>query len=330
MPYNETVQSVLSGTESEHSKIDSVGPVGPYVTFDHVQPVADGPVGPYITLSPVGSSGMHPQCDSDRPVADGPVGPSVTLSPVGSDGMFSQCDSDQPVADGPVGPPITLGPVDPCGMLSQCNSDQLVADGPVGPSVALGLVGPRGMFLQCDTDQLVADGLPGHMSLQIDIDKEIFITDEPASSVGISPSSDSGIHSFGEQWEDASVVTTDAEEEQNSTSRICSPTQQCVIDTCVPANAEEDNVTLHPLMDCLLSKRSEECPEVHLPKNDLDAQLTEAEEDYSDQDLVTDESSRGLTNYKTCRLYRTLWVRRKRRTSTYKDRFNSGRTVVRC
>ena len=229
-PCDETVQSVLSGSESEYGGTDSVGPVGPYVTFDQVQQVADGPVGPY-----------------------------VTLSPVGSDGMNSQCDSDQPVADGPVGPSVTLGPVGPCGTLSQCNSDQPVADGPVGPFAAHGLVGPCGMFLRCDNDRPVADGLvdPYEMSLQIDINK-VVTTDEPANSVGKSPSSDSGIHSLGEQWEDTSVVTTDAEEEHNRASRIYAPTQRCMINTGVPTNTEEDNVTLCPLIDCLSRKKSDE------------------------------------------------------------------------
>ena len=58
-PWNVTDQSVLSGSESENSGTDSVGPVGPYFTFDQVQPVADGPVGPFVTLSPVGSDGIH-------------------------------------------------------------------------------------------------------------------------------------------------------------------------------------------------------------------------------------------------------------------------------
>ena len=81
----------------------------------------------------------------------------------------------------------------------------------MGSSVELGLVGLRGM------------------SLHIDINK-VVTTDEPANSVGTSPSSDSGIHSLGEQL-DTSMVTTDAEEEQNRTSRIYTPTQRCVIDT---------------------------------------------------------------------------------------------------
>ena len=115
--------------------------------------------------------------------------------------------------------------------------------------------------------------------------------DEPANSVGTSPSSDSGIHSLGEQWEDTSVVTTDAEEEQNRTSRIYTPTQRCVIDTCVQTNTEEDNVTLCPLIDCLSKRKSDESPEIDMLNNDRDSQLNETEEFYSDQELTMDESS---------------------------------------
>ena len=58
-PWDGTDQSVLSGSESEYNGTDSIGPVGPYITFDQVQPG-----GPFITLSPVGSDGMHSLCDS--------------------------------------------------------------------------------------------------------------------------------------------------------------------------------------------------------------------------------------------------------------------------
>ena len=40
-----TDQSVLSRSESEYSGINSVGPVGPYITFDQVQPVDTEPSG---------------------------------------------------------------------------------------------------------------------------------------------------------------------------------------------------------------------------------------------------------------------------------------------
>ena len=84
------------------------------------------------------------------------------------------------MADGPVGPSVTLGPVGPGGTLFQCKFDQPVADGPEGPSVKLGLLGLCGMSVQIDSNEVVT-------------------IDEPANSVGTSPSSDSGIHSLGEQ-----------------------------------------------------------------------------------------------------------------------------------
>ena len=96
---------------------------------------------------------------------------------------------------------------------------------------------------------------------------------------------------MGKQWEDTSVVTTDAEEEQNRTSRIYTPTQRCVIDTCVPTNTEEDNVMICPLIDCLSKQKSDESPEIDMLYNDRDSQWNETEEFYSDQELTTDESS---------------------------------------
>ena len=41
----------------------------------------------------------------------------------------------------------------------------------------------------------------------------LVVTDESAGSVGTFPSSDSGIHSFGEQWEDGSLFMAEAEED---------------------------------------------------------------------------------------------------------------------
>ena len=88
------------------------------------------------------------------------------------------------------------------------------------------------------------------MSVQIDIN-DVVTTDDPANSVVTFPSSDSGIHSLGEQWEDISITTTDAEEEQNRTMQIYTPTQQGGIDTCVLTNTEEDKDTICPQIDCL-------------------------------------------------------------------------------
>ena len=59
--------------------------------------------------------------------------------------------------------------------------------------------------------------------IQIDFMK-IVQTDGPASLVDTPPSSDSGIHSWGEQWENMRISTADTETEHNGRPIICSPT----------------------------------------------------------------------------------------------------------
>ena len=211
-------------------------------------------------------------CDTDQPVADGPVGPLFTLGPVGPGGTLSHYRPDQPVADGPVGLSVTLGPVGPGGTLSQCRPNQPVADGPVGSTDELGLVGLRGKLLRIDI-------------------KTVVKTDEPANSIATSPSSDSGIHSLGEQWEDTSLITTDTEEEQNSTSQIDTLTGRWVSDIGVPPNTEEDQVTLCPWIDCLLSQGPDESSEIDRRNKDRDPEWNGTADFYSDQELTMDESS---------------------------------------
>ena len=160
----------------------------------------------------------------------------------------------------------------PGGTLSQCKPDQPVDDGPVGSTDELGLVGSRGKLLRIDI-------------------KTVVTTEEPANSIGTSPSSDSGIHSLGEQWEDTSVITTDTEEEQNRMSQIHTPTGWRVSDTCIPPNTEEDQVTLCPWVDCLLNQESDELSEIDMRNNDRDPQWNGTAEFYSDRELTMDESS---------------------------------------
>ena len=106
-PWDRTEQSVLAGLDAKEEGRDPVGPVGPDVSFDQIQPVAEGPVGQYITRSPVGPDGMFSTCDSDQPMAEGPVGQYIARSPVGPEETFSTCDSIQP---GPVAYNRPCGP----------------------------------------------------------------------------------------------------------------------------------------------------------------------------------------------------------------------------
>ena len=104
--------------------------------------------------------------------------------------MFSQCKPNQPVAVGPVGQTFTTGPVGPYEMVSNCKRMDRIADSPVGSTVIPDPVEQTESPIQTDFMKIVT-------------------IDEPASLGDTPPSSDSSIHSLGEQWENMSISTID-------------------------------------------------------------------------------------------------------------------------
>ena len=134
-------------------------------------------------------------------------------------------------------------------------------------------------------------------SIQIDIMK-IVTTDEPASLADTPPSSDSGIHSWGEQWENMSISTADTEAEQNGRPRICIPMGRRVSDTRVPPNTDEDQVIICPWMDCLLKRESDESSSSGIRNYNKDPQWNENMDLHSDRELTSDESS--WEDYEAC------------------------------
>ena len=180
-PWNKTVQSVLTGSDTNDGGTDPAGPVGPDVSVDQSQPVAEGPVGQFVTHSPVGSDRMLSTCDSDQPMAEasmshvaqwaqtecfprvipispvGPVGPMIILGLVGPRRMLSQCKPDQLVADGPVGQSFTPGPVGPCGIASKCEPNDPIADSPVGSTETPDPVDQKERPIQIDIMKIVTN-----------------------------------------------------------------------------------------------------------------------------------------------------------------------------
>ena len=300
-PWDRTEQSVLAGSDAKEEGTDPVGPVGPDVSFDQIQPVAEG----RASISHIAQWAQTECFPRVIQMAEGPVGQYITRSPVGPEGMLSTCDSNQPVADGPVGPSVIAGPVGPRRMLSQCKPDQPVAVGPVGQSFTTGPVGPCGIIPQCEADDPIADSPVSSTEkpdpvdetdgpIQIDVMK-IVQTDGPASLVDTPPSSDSGIHSWGEQWENMSISTADTEAEQNVTPRICSPTGRGVSDTRAPPNTEEDEIIICPWMDCLLKGESSASG---IRKYNMDYQCNKNVNFNSDRDPTSDDSS--WEDYEEC------------------------------
>ena len=189
-------------------------------------------------------------------MADGPVGQSFILGPVGPRRMFSQCKPNPPVAVGPVGQSFTTGPVGPYEMVSNYKQMDRTAYSPVGSTVIPDPVEQTESPIQTDF-------------------MEIVTTDGPASLGDTPPSSDSGIHSLGEQWENMSISTVDMESEQNGRPTNCSPTGRRGSDTRVPPNTEEDEDIICPRMDCLLNEESDEFSSIDIPNYRKDIQYND-------------------------------------------------------
>ena len=144
---------------------------------------------------------MLSTCDSDQSFILGPMGPRR---------MFSQSKPNQPVAVGPVGQSFTPSPAGPCGIVYNCKRMGRIAYSPVGSTVIPDPVEQTESPIQTDVMKIVS-------------------TDGPASLGDTPPSSDSGIHSLGEQWENMSISTADTEAEQNGRPTNCSPTGGVVV-----------------------------------------------------------------------------------------------------
>ena len=113
----------------------------------------------------------------------------------------------------------------------------------------------------------------------------------PASLGDTPPSSDSGIHSLGEQWENMSISTADTEAEQNGRPTSCNTTGRRDSDTRVPPNTEEDEDVVCPWLDCLLNEDSDEFSSVDIANYRKDIQYNEmtiCREEYSLVDSGTD------------------------------------------
>ena len=169
----------------------------------------------------MGSDGIFSTCDPDRPVAQ-----SFILGPVGPRRMFSQYELNQPVAVGPVGQPFTTGPVGTHEMVSNCKWMDQIADSPVGSTEIPDPAEETESPIQNDFTNL---------------------GDTP-------PSSDSGVHSLGEQWENMSTSTIDMESEQNERPTNGSPMGWRGSDTRVPPNTEEDEDINDPWTACVLNE----------------------------------------------------------------------------
>ena len=253
-PQNRTEQSVFLGLVADQVGHVPASTVDPDVMMYRNQSVTDGPVGQDKTLRSVDTEGMHAVNDSDRPTAGGPVGRLFKLDPLGPSRMSSLDELNQPLAVGPVGQPFITGPLGNHVRESDCRRTNRINSGPEGSTGVLGPVNQTGSDIQ--TDRLKIGTVNG-----------------PASSGDTPPSSDSGVHSLGEQWENMSTNSMDMESEQNERPSYGGDTRRRVSDTSIPPNTEEGDRSDCPWTDCLLERKSDDISSVVIQRDDREVRF---------------------------------------------------------
>ena len=106
----------------------------------------------------------------------------------------------------------------------------------------------------------------------------------PADSGDTPPSSDSGVHSLGEQWENMSTNSMDMESVQNEKPSYGGDTSQLVIKTSRPPNTEEGVRVDCPWTDCVLERKSDDISSVAKQREDREVEfnnLTICESEHS-------------------------------------------------
>ena len=187
---NRTERSVSSEDGADQVGHVPTSPVDPEVLWHRNQSFADGPVGQDGTRRPVGTEWMHAENDADRPTAGGPVAQLFNSDPLCPSGMPFLDEVYQPLAVGPVGQPFITGPLGQHVSEPDCRRTNGIYSGPGGSTGVLDAVNQTGSDGQ--TDRLNTG-----------------TTNGPASSGNTPPSSDSGVHSWKEQWENMSENSTD-------------------------------------------------------------------------------------------------------------------------
>ena len=224
------VRSVFIGLDVDQVEHVPASTVDPDVRMYGNQPVTDGPAGPDGTRRLVGTEWMHAEHDADRPTAGGPVAQLFNSDTLCPSGMPFLDELYQPLAIGPVGPPFITGPLGKHVSEPDCKRKNRIYSGPEGSTGVLDAVNQTGSDVQ--TDRL-----------------SISTTNGPASSGNTPPSSDSGVHSWNEQWENMSENSTYNASGQTVGSDCESSGRVHLIETRTPPNMEEEGDSDYPWTD---------------------------------------------------------------------------------
>ena len=273
----------LDVDQVEHS---SANIVHPGVEMFRIQPVDDGLTGSDRRCCPVGTDRRHTAHDEDRSTAGGPVGRFPDSDPPKA--------NDRPSIDGWY-QPLAAGSLDANEMNTVDDSSRPTAGGPVGQLFSLNPTGPSSVSSGEDKRQPPCvcsldkpwmterlddrSGEPDYerntqtrsesesvsgvrdtvvkMRSEVRTDRGNITTDgRPTDSRETSHSSDSGVHSWTEQWENMSENSTDSPLYHTVGSHREDSRRVSQIEFRVPPNTEDEEDSDYPDTDGLLAKKS--------------------------------------------------------------------------
>ena len=184
---------------------------------------------------------------------------------MGPSGMSSSDEWNQPPAVGPVGKPFINGPLgnqvseSDCRRTIQIRSESESTTGVPDPVIQTG-------------SDVWTDGV------------NTGTANGPAGSGDTLPSSDSGVHSLGEQWKNMSTNSMDMESVQKGKPSYGGDTRQLVSETSRPPNTEEGIRFDCPWTDCVLERKSDDISSVVIHREDREVEfnkLTICESEHS-------------------------------------------------
>ena len=235
-PHNGTEQSVFLGFYVDRLEHAPASTVVPDVVMYRNQSFADRPAEQDETRRPVGTEWKHAENDANGPTAGGPVAQLCNADPLCPRGMPFKNDLLQPLAVGPVGQPTITGPQGKLVSEPDCRRMNRIHSGPGGSTGVLNTVNQTSSNVPTDRLNIGTFG-------------------RPANSADATPSSDSGVHSWKEQWENMSENSTEDASGQPVRSDCGSLGRVHMSDIRTPPNTEEEGDSDYPWMDRLVSRK---------------------------------------------------------------------------
>ena len=236
VPHNGTEQSVFLGLDVERVEHAPAHTMVPDVVRYRDRSSADRPAEQNETRRPVGTEWKHAENDANESMAGGPVGQLCISDPLCPGGVPFMNNLLQPLTVGPVGQPTITGPLDKHVSEPDCGQMNWIQNDPGGSTGILDTMNQTSSNVPTDRLNIGAFG-------------------RRANSVDATPSSDSGIHSWKEQWENMSEMSTDDASGQPVVLNWGNSERVHTSDIHTPPNTEEEGDSDYPWRDRMVSRK---------------------------------------------------------------------------